>query len=171
MLQGIWDGAEAWWSRGRGGWEVWDGPDGLVGRLKLLFFTTTRTHTGARSNPATWEGKGVLQDAWLGINEPRCFAQRESNQTQRAKGPKKKKKRKKERKEKKRLSTFPSFSIAEAVVCQIPVFSHNHWSQRFPCQEHCGKLSEGHLSLKENESSSKSLSLFLFLFLSSCHLD
>lgn len=34
-----------------------------------------------------------------------------------------------------------------------------------------GKLSERHLSLKENASSSKSLSPFLFLFLSSCHLD
>lgn len=37
--------------------------------------------------------------------------------------------------------------------------------------EHCGKLSEGHLSLKQNESSSKSLSPFLFLFLSNYHLD
>lgn len=34
-----------------------------------------------------------------------------------------------------------------------------------------GKLSEGHLSLKESDSSSKALRPFLFLFLSSCHLD
>jgi len=75
MLQGIWDGPGAWWSPGRGGWELWDGPD----RLKLLSSTTTRTHTEARSDPATREGTGVLQPAWFGINEPRCFPQMQSN--------------------------------------------------------------------------------------------
>lgn len=75
MLQGIWDGLGAWRSRGRGGRTLWDGPDGLVGRPELLSSTTTRSHTEARSDPATREGTGVLQPAWAGINEPRCFPQ------------------------------------------------------------------------------------------------
>ncbi len=36
----------------------------------------------AFSNPATREGTGVLQLAWFGINEPRCFPQKQSNQAE-----------------------------------------------------------------------------------------
>ena len=68
MLKGIWDGRRAW--RSRGGW-MWAFE--MVQTGQLFSFTTTRTHTEACSYPATREGTGVLQPAWVGINEPRCF--------------------------------------------------------------------------------------------------
>lgn len=157
--------------RGRAGRELWDGPDGRAARLQLLSSPTTRTHTEARSDPATWEGTGVLQPAQPGINEPRCFPQIHSDQ---AEGMRIVERVVATEIDEDSTSFFSPFflppSQVEAVICQIPVYSHNRWSQRPPCEAYCGKLSEGRLSLKENESSSKSLSPFLFLFLSSCHL-
>lgn len=127
----------AWWSRGWGGWELWDGPDRLVGRLKLLSSTTTRSHTEARSDPATREGTGVLQP---GINEPRCFPQMQSEHGEGKEGGGV------GGRDRKRggCPIFIFFlRLVEAVIFQIPALSHNRWSQRPPCKKHCGGIIRG----------------------------
>lgn len=48
---------------------VGPGEGGESGRFEMV----QTTPAGACSDPATQEGSGVLQQAWLGINEPRCF--------------------------------------------------------------------------------------------------
>lgn len=147
MLEGIWDwggGGQA--EEGVDG-KPWDGPDRLVGRLKLSP-STTRTHTEACSDPATWEGTGVLQPTWGGVNEPRCFP----HVTVAGIGARK----------------FFSCLRELSVIFLCFLITADHRGLR--AGSIVGSDQRG-VCLWRRMSSSKSLSLFLLRFLSSCHLD
>lgn len=169
MLRGIWDGPGTWRSRGEGWMGALRWSRQASGQAQApLFYNNKDPHwntlrpcnpRGHRGPPACLGWDKWTQMLPVNAEQPGC-----GNEGGGVGGS--------DRKRGGSTSFFFPLPLVEAVICcQIPVLSHNHWSQRPPCKEHCGKLSERHLSLKENESSSKSLSPFLFLFLSSCHLD